>query len=91
MAIISNELTWSASRASMFQSCPRKYYYNYYGSWGGWDKKADEKTKLLYILKNVKPMILWAGSIVHDTIKDSLLAFMATGRKPDACCRDSRF
>ena len=84
MAIISNELTWSASRASMFQSCPRKYYYNYYGSWGGWDKKADEKTKLLYVLKNVKPMILWAGSIVHDTIKESLLAFMATGRRPDA-------
>ena len=84
MGIISNELTWSASRASTFQSCQRRYYYNYYGSWGGWDKKADEKTKLLYILKNVKPMILWAGSIVHETIKDSLLTFMATGRRPDA-------
>lgn len=84
MGIIVNELTWSSSRASLFQSCPRQYYYKYYGSWGGWDAKADEKTRLLYQLKNIKPMILWAGSIVHDTIKDSLLKYMATGSMPTA-------
>ena len=82
MAEITNDLTWSISRAAQFQSCQRAYYYRYYGYWGGWKSDADEKAKLLHILRNVKPMILWAGSIVHQTIKDALLKYAATGAPP---------
>ena len=82
MAEITNDLTWSISRASLFQSCQRAYYYKYYGYWGGWKADADDKAKLLHILRNVKPMILWAGTIVHDTIKDALLKYAATGTVP---------
>ena len=82
MAKIENELTWSVSRAQLFGNCQRAYYYNYYASWGGWAKDASPETVLAYQLKNVKPMILWAGSIVHDTIKEALSDFAATGRKP---------
>ena len=82
MAKITNELTWSVSRAKLFQTCQRAYYYNYYGSWGGWSKDADAETILIYQLKNLQPMILWAGGIVHETIKDALQDFQATGAVP---------
>ena len=69
---LSNDLTWSVSRAQTFQSCQRAYYYHYYGSWGGWDSTAPERTRQLYILKNVKSIAMWAGSIVHELIKKAL-------------------
>jgi hypothetical protein len=72
---LENEFSWSVSRAQLFASCPRAYYYNYYGSWGGWEVDAPERTRQLYMLKNIKPLAMWAGSIVHDTIKEALEAF----------------
>ena len=38
-----NQFSWSFSRHNSFETCKRKYYYSYYGCWGGWDKNADEK------------------------------------------------
>ncbi|NLZ64140.1 MAG: PD-(D/E)XK nuclease family protein [Lentisphaerae bacterium] len=75
---LSNDLTWSVSRAQLFQNCQRAYYFNYYGSWGGWDSAAPERTRQLYILKNIKPMVMWAGSIVHDLIKQALEQYSMT-------------
>ena len=55
MADFKNEFSWSYSRDNLFQECKREYYYNYYGSWGGWEKnKADEITRTLYVLKNLQ-------------------------------------
>ena len=67
-----NELTWSVSRDRLFQSCERAYYYHYYGSWGGWEADTSAATRKLYILKNICTMEMWAGSIVHETIAESL-------------------
>ena len=67
-----NELTWSVSRDNLFQSCPRAYYYTYYGSWGGWERDADDATRKLYILKNMQSLAMWAGGIVHQTIAEAL-------------------
>lgn len=72
MAKLANEFSWSASRDSLFKNCKRAYYYNYYGSWGGWDRYADEYTRKLYVLKNMKTLEMWAGSIVHEVIAESL-------------------
>ena len=77
-----NEFTWSVSREQLFRHCPRAYYYNYYGSWGGWNKDAPARTRQLYILKNIKTMILWSGSIVHDTIKEVLDEYARSQRMP---------
>lgn len=82
MGTISNDLTWSVSRAGLFQSCQRAYYYKYYGYWGAWERNADPQNKLLHILRNVRTMILWAGGIVHDTIQEALLECKATGKVP---------
>ena len=81
MAKLENELSWSVSRDHLFQSCKRAYYYQYYGSWGGWEGDAPQRTRTLYILKNIKTLAMWAGTIVHETIAHALNRFAQTGRE----------
>ena len=69
---IRNEFSWSKSRDELFQTCPRQYFYNYYAYWGGWEKGAPERTRQIYILKNLKNRHMWAGGKVHDCIKHTL-------------------
>ena len=69
---IRNEFSWSKSRDELFQTCPRQYFYNYYAYWGGWEKGAPERTRQIYILKNLKNRYMWAGNKVHDCIKHTL-------------------
>jgi len=81
MAKLINELTWSVSRARLFDTCKRAYYYNYYGSWGGWEADADPPTRKLYLLKNITTLEMWAGSIVHEIVAEAL-NHMALNQKP---------
>ncbi len=69
---IRNEFSWSKSRDEVFQTCPRQYYFNYYGYWGGWEKGAPERTRQIYVLKNLKNRHMWAGEKIHKSIKHSL-------------------
>jgi hypothetical protein len=48
------------------------YYYHYYGSWGGWDIYADDKTRMMYILKQLQNRQMWAGKKVHECIEKTL-------------------
>jgi CRISPR/Cas system-associated exonuclease Cas4 (RecB family) len=72
MSTFKNEFSWSISRDRAFQTCPRQYYFNYYGYWGGWKTDAPERTRQIYILKNLKNRYMWAGAKVHDCIKHTL-------------------
>ncbi len=54
---------WSASRHDTFATCPRKYYYSYYGI------LEDPEVQRL---KQLSALALWAGSVVHETIEDFL-------------------
>lgn len=72
MADLVNELSWSPSRHKLFAECRRAYYYTYYGAWGGWDAGAPARARLLYRLKNLKTLDMWAGSIVHETVAEAL-------------------
>jgi hypothetical protein len=67
-----NEFSWSISRDAVFQTCPRQYFYTYYGYWNGWKGDAPERTKQIYMLKNLKTRYMWAGEKVHDCIKHTL-------------------
>src|SRR5919198_1800703 len=67
-----NEFSWSRSRDGAFQDCRRKYYYHYYGAWGGWDTAASEEVRRLYILKQLASRQQWAGRAVHDAIELAL-------------------
>jgi hypothetical protein len=70
--VLKNRFSWSVSRDSVFQECPRQYYFQYYGSWGGWEFDAPERTRNLYVLKQLKNRSMWVGQVVHDCIKRSL-------------------
>ncbi len=72
MPRLTNEFSWSISRDVTFQQCPRRYYYHYYGSWGGWEMDADEKTREIYVLKQLTTRQMWQGQVVHECIRRTM-------------------
>ena len=75
MGDLANEFSWSRSRDATFQDCKRKYFYHYYGSWGGWEADAAADVRRLYILKQLASRQMWAGRVVHDAIEMALHIF----------------
>jgi len=76
MGKLQNKLTWSASRNGTLQSCARKYYFQYYLSWGGWESGCDPRVRLAYVLKNLKSRQMWAGTKVHEAVEHCLKNLM---------------
>lgn len=72
-SVLRNEFSWSVSRDGTLQECPRKYYFSYYGSWGGWESSAPERVREIYLLKKLKSRPLWIGEVVHECISRSLI------------------
>lgn len=82
MLDLANEFSWSFSRHRTFHDCPRKYWFHYYGSWGGWDADAPAEARELYQLKNISNLHLVAGDVVHRALEKALV-FLAQGRTTD--------
>jgi hypothetical protein len=74
VADLVNEFSWSRTRDNAFQECRRRYYYQYYGAWGGWEAGADPLVRRLYVLKHLGTRQMWAGRLVHEAVERSLLA-----------------
>lgn len=72
MTTFKNEFSWSISRDDIFRKCHRMYYFQYYGSWGGWDTEADDRTRMIYILKQLQNRHVWAGNMVHECIENTI-------------------
>ncbi len=83
MAELRNELSWSRSRAGSFEACPRRYWFDYYGSWGGWSDRSEPRTRELYVLKKLSTRWMWIGSVVHEAIENVLRA-LQRGERPEA-------
>lgn len=66
---LKNELSWSNSKARWLHECPRAYYFDRYGSWGGWDAHASERARLLYRLKHLQNVGGWIGRRLHSAIE----------------------
>ena len=64
MADLANVFSWSRSRAGMFEECRRRYYYHYYGAWGGWDSNAPPDIRRLYVLNPRSANPLAAPAVV---------------------------
>lgn len=79
MAGFKNEFSWSKSREDIFRKCARQYYYHYYGSWGGWHRHCDERTRHLYILKKLVNKHMWSGEKVHGAVKKYLMTLLQEG------------
>ncbi|GHG93404.1 PD-(D/E)XK nuclease family protein [Comamonas sp. JC664] len=86
---LSNDFSWSKSRHEKFSECLRAYYLYYYRSWGGWEADAPKDVRELYVLKKLGNRYTWAGSVVHESIKDVLLDWRA-GRKVDPAVVEAR-
>ena len=72
MGALENNFTWSSSRDGTFQRCARQYWWQYYGSWGGWDRSAPSEAREAYVLKNLATRWAWVGTAVHETIESLL-------------------
>ena len=72
MAEFKNEFSWSKTRDEVFRTCPRQYWFAYYGYWNGWREDAPERDHQIYLLKNLKNRHAWAGEKVHECIERSL-------------------
>ena len=81
MGKLKNEFSWSKSRNDTFRQCHRKYYYSYYGHWGGWEFDAPDEVRQIYILGKLKNRFMWAGGIVHNSIRN-VLEETKSGRVP---------
>lgn len=67
-----NTFQWSVSRDRVFRTCPRQYWFAHYGFWGGWEPDIDDRTREIYVLKQLKTRPMWVGDVVHACIKHSL-------------------
>ncbi len=75
-----NNFSWSSSREGTFNECKKKYWYTYYGSWDGWPlyyndprgNQIDPLSEYIYMLKNMQPIVVYVGSVVHKTIEKVL-------------------
>ncbi len=72
MTDFKNEFSWSKTRDDVFKTCPRQYWFAYYGYWNGWLEDAPERDRQIYLLKNLKNRHAWAGEKVHECIERSL-------------------
>jgi len=72
MTKLKNEFSWSKTRDEIFKICPRQYWFSYYEFWNGWLKDAPERTRQIYILKNLKNRQTWAGEKIHHCIQRSI-------------------
>jgi hypothetical protein len=79
MPELQNEFSWSKSRHERFVECRRAYYYAYYGSWSGWEAEPGSLARELYVLKKLSSRWQWAGSVVHETLRQLLVRARATG------------
>ncbi len=86
---LTNDFSWSKSRHEKFSECLRSYYLYYYGSWGGWEAEAPKEKRELYVLKKLNNRYSWAGTVVHESIRDVLLDWRA-GRTVDPAAVEAR-
>ena len=73
MTRLINQFQYSHSRHKAFAECQRKYYLSAYEMWDGWDLNAPPEKKLAYRLNKQTNLPAWAGMIVHESIKHSII------------------
>lgn len=75
--------TWSLSISKLLEACARRYFYQRYGSWNGWDESGSAEARRAYQLKQLTSLDLAFGSAIHRRATE--LAHIAEdGREPPA-------
>lgn len=67
---------WSNTRHDAFESCERKYFYQYYGSHLGWatDVTVSKEQRVAYRLKQLTSLHATLGSAVHTLCQERVEA-----------------
>lgn len=58
------------SREGTFRACRRRYYYDYYLSWRGWERDAPEARRRAYLLKKMTRLPMLAGDALHRALEE---------------------
>jgi len=66
------EKSWSFSRHKSFLECKRRFYFNTYGHWNGWEYNAPERAKKLYRLKKLANIYTLSGQLLHEEIAKAI-------------------
>ena len=67
------EMAWSRTKASDLKQCKRRLYFDMFQSWQGWPSgTGDAPSRHAYTLKQVKPLAMLRGTIIHDLIDENL-------------------
>ncbi len=77
------DFSWSQSRRSLFRECPRKYYWNYYGSHNGWLDEAPDEAKRAWRLKKISNLHMTLGSVVHELAASAVSRVRGGGSPPE--------
>lgn len=76
------EWSWSFSRSQVFESCKRRYYYQYYGSHNGWENSASQEQKHAYRLKKLVNLYTVLGDAVHKVAEKTAADTVKRGEAP---------
>ena len=74
MTELHNEFAYSCSRSDSFYQCPRRFYWQHYGFWLGWEDDAPREAQIAYRLKHIRSLAMLIGDVVHAVISDALRA-----------------
>jgi CRISPR/Cas system-associated exonuclease Cas4 (RecB family) len=69
---LKNEFAWSWSRHENFYQCARKTYWQYYGSWNGWEPQSPPTAQLAYRLKQIVSVPMLVGRTLHEVVGERL-------------------
>src|SRR5579864_2458076 len=72
MAELTNDFAFSWTRHEIFYQCPRKLYWQYYGSWNGWNADASREAALAYRLKQLQNLTMLIGDTFHHELAEIL-------------------
>ncbi len=65
-----NSFSWSISKSHIFSHCQRKYYLSYYTN--GLKQMSEILRLQALLLKNLKSLKMWIGSMIHELIAEYL-------------------
>ncbi|MET0399698.1 MAG: PD-(D/E)XK nuclease family protein [Longimicrobiaceae bacterium] len=74
---------WSPTREAILQACPRRYFYHYYLSSGGWSPGASEAARHAYRLRQLTTLDLVLGTAIHRCANLLARAIVARRARPD--------
>ena len=78
---IAHEFAWSVSRHGNFRECRRRFYFDYYHSWRGWEAHGDPARRRTYLLKKMTRLPMYAGDVLHRAL-ERWFQGRAAGRAP---------